>query len=1432
MQAAERYGVTEYARVQDRGAEHHLFADVSDYITIERTRTVMSGLSLDVTIDLVCALHKDGKRGLQYFFPFYFQVGWWLRASEDYPCTPRELYEAAGGHIYVYPTPMAPGLTLANLVTIPPVAPFGDLSRLPLACGGDSAESFFNDIGYFYEQWLVNGLEIERAVEEHINTGREYTALCATVLALHDLLYAKGASLEALEMRDMATFQALVDSLQAVDFHSPSGPFRYLPGTGDPEPVFQIVLQFAVDQGEDAHLQNAVEFEVEINALLSFPNGHDADPVSNFLKPLVWRDGGIGLGLHNAHLGLFPDCSEVNGVLVGEYCVQCDPGTVFDTGSQSCIVCPFGSYQNESGRTSCELSPPGFFIGDVLRPSNISECPVGFSCPQQGTLTPIACYPGTFTSTTGMSTCTLCDRGQFQPEAGASGCGACGEVIVGSTTPDRGASSITDCQCVAGTYRPHDDSLGCVACPAGMTCPLGSDLRNLYSVNSSEDSDVTVHLYPHARVGYMTRTRDPLFAYQCLKAEVEMCPGGPPGRCGVNRAYDVIACGECDSESFENEAQQSCERCGYFSWLPALIVAFAAVMACALTAIVTNVSLHNTPGAAMTVSALVGITVTSSQVLGILDKMDVSWGALFNSIAGVFGILTLTSRFLKLGCILGNNPVVTYLFGQLIPPLCVPVTAVILRLQDYLLPTIAKVTLFRVSLAISLANTAGTIISALFITIVVRCVEPFICYRHSGTASWSLVSSPSVLCYQFAEPEYLTFVVFGVAVFLLLPLPFLVTCMYFCSKYAKMVLAADSNDFQLRATRFLFYRFKPVRYYFNMILLARHLILGLVPAIFPDQSRIQALAIALLLSSYTFTQTVLWPWRSFVLNVADALVSLILVAIVVCGSLGMNDRSGRSLLQTMDGILASFLFGALGLACVLGLQERLNRVTYNFFICHHKAEAAAQARYLKMVLQQLKAVSVFIDSDDLSDLDVLFDTIKTSVQQLIVYLTSATLSRPWCVGEVVTSMKAKIKILPVQTRTFPIMTFDVLEDTMRDVVECGGDELKEFNILTSEIKDAINKLLRMPVIVLKTEKDSSRFYELGQDILSGAVKGKLSHLFSRSNSNATLAGSGRGDNSVSASRRRPSLTPSAMSGNVVVSTLPDNDEAMAVGGILRVVIGERVFRSHNAIVSLLEDSPSAMQRIEEIASTALAMVIVLTSGTMRSQTQVRTILVASFLSGKGCNETCMIPVTTPGFDFPGQDYFRSILPQVQPDESLSYWNPTQAEDLLKCFFRLISIFLPTHGSQQVLETSCAAIMDRLDVQTKAALRSRKPSQVSGERSKRSLGVGSSLRAVRSVRSAGGSETSGESRRNIDVSDHGLCVDRNDAWTAGEVPSPRLEMLVETPRGVAPDAGDGVPIGLYLMDATSHALSAPETAPILPDKVACSDELSDWQIVHT
>ncbi|XP_078240047.1 signal peptide, CUB and EGF-like domain-containing protein 2 isoform X2 [Pogona vitticeps] len=109
---------------------------------------------------------------------------------------------------------------------------------------------------------------------------------------------------------------------------------------------------------------------------------------------------------------------------------QCSPGEYSFDGFKPCLLCPFGMYQPEAGRTSCFTCGGGLMtkhIGAVL----FQDCE-----------TKVQCSPGHFYNTT-THRCIRCPVGTYQPEFGQNYCILC----PGNTTTDYdGSTNVTQCK--------------------------------------------------------------------------------------------------------------------------------------------------------------------------------------------------------------------------------------------------------------------------------------------------------------------------------------------------------------------------------------------------------------------------------------------------------------------------------------------------------------------------------------------------------------------------------------------------------------------------------------------------------------------------------------------------------------------------------------------------------------------------------------------------------------------------------------------------------------------------------------------------------------------------------------------------------------------------------------------------------------------------
>ena len=72
----------------------------------------------------------------------------------------------------------------------------------------------------------------------------------------------------------------------------------------------------------------------------------------------------------------------------------------------------------------------------------------------------------------------------------------------------------------------------------------------------------------------------------------------------------------------------------------------------------------------------------------------------------------------------------------------------------------------------------------------------------------------------------------------------------------------------------------------------------------------------------------------------------------------------------------------------MALQRVFARKTFAFFLSHHKVAVGLFCRHLKMLLERETSGKAFLDVDGLDSLDHLTFTVRTSVENLVICLTS------------------------------------------------------------------------------------------------------------------------------------------------------------------------------------------------------------------------------------------------------------------------------------------------------------------------------------------------------------------------------------------------------------------------------------------------------------
>ncbi|XP_040844890.1 signal peptide, CUB and EGF-like domain-containing protein 2 isoform X1 [Ochotona curzoniae] len=159
---------------------------------------------------------------------------------------------------------------------------------------------------------------------------------------------------------------------------------------------------------------------------------------------------------------------------VENQCVSCRAGTYYDGAQERCILCPNGTFQNEEGQITCEPCPRPENLGALKTPAawNVSECgglcqPGEFS--SDGFAPCQLCALGTFQPDTGRTSCISCGGGLPTRHPGATSFQDCETRVQCSPGHFYNTTTHRCVRCPVGTYQPEFGKNSCASCPGNTT---------------------------------------------------------------------------------------------------------------------------------------------------------------------------------------------------------------------------------------------------------------------------------------------------------------------------------------------------------------------------------------------------------------------------------------------------------------------------------------------------------------------------------------------------------------------------------------------------------------------------------------------------------------------------------------------------------------------------------------------------------------------------------------------------------------------------------------------------------------------------------------------------------------------------------------------------------------------------------------------------
>lgn len=926
-----------------------------------------------------------------------------------------------------------------------------------------------------------------------------------------------------------------------------------------------------------------------------------------------------GQGLVNAG-NLFVDT--VAGALG---CGRCVPGRFsspwLSESSATCKICPPGQYSNAFGATSCASCYPGSI-------ATIAAAQDGLP----------------FSERTGSTGCTRCPEGFFQPNSSSSSCLPCNNVIRMSTSPI-GSIAATDCTCPPGLYLlERATGPQCAECGAGLLCPGG--LKPPLQQAGRFAREVTFN-----SKGVLVA---PPMMVLC-ENEIR-CPSGQPLGICPSRMFR-LACDSCQAGYLMGK-----KECVICSSAPGLSLGLGTAGLLLLVAVICfsmsgDASKPRHDDTAI-FSMAFQITLGAYQILLAFSIIELPW---VEPLLTLGFLVKLALDFFGPSCVFGvTNPVARYAFMLGAAPACG-----CLFLLGFLVVRVCRRNVSR----FAIVNLVGSLLWNFNLALGMAAVRPFLC-KPNPDGSLTMALQRGVTCWDASSGHTLMVAmsIGGILAYLVAPT---VTVLWAIYMWPLMVARRGGIQF-LRYFDFLFAGCTTERYYTCIVVLMRNVLLVLLPVILVQSPGVMA---TVMIAALVFTTTLitrLWPYRLGLMNGLFLFITQMLIAILIAG-LAYSDPSS-------DEGYSVFVVTALSVAfaVILALFVWVFYCTWTkkthfvIFISHHKAHAAVLARWLKMELVS-GGVSgpIFLDSDDLNNLDSLTDLVAHKTENLVVLLTSQTLRRPWCAYEIACAVESKVNIVPVACDDFTPITQEFLVDLDLAWTPAERALLATLGMEISQIRAAYEFLRTLPVIELKRSLRLESQRAVVPGIVS-ACKGikKSRNLFlelARDQQEAPLA--------LVADSRDPEMNA------------------------LKVVVQSFLQSSLHLDVKILEPGESI--------GAAECLVVLLSKDALTDAS------LAQFVTTASASNCCCVPVIADrDFEIPEEKFLQAVSSSlVFSPEELGSVAPARVAKAFKKLFKTLALQVSPHASESTLRAEVEHLARRLECElqvlrqpTKVALR--------------------------------------------------------------------------------------------------------------------------------
>jgi len=508
---------------------------------------------------------------------------------------------------------------------------------------------------------------------------------------------------------------------------------------------------------------------------------------------------------------------------------------------------------NREGIT-CRACPSGRFSAELTDSNGTTffckPCAAGTSQASGAALRCDPCAKGEYQDEEGQSSCKRCNQGQYQSFEGQKQCIACPN---DTTTLGFSSKNLLDCGCRNHKINIAPEGSGlfdCLPCSDGLNCQFPSTIQNL--MDGPEDQT-----FATIKSGYFSTKDDPTSLYRCEPASY--CPGGKPGEC--TGGLTGVPCAICPVGQTWSDTK--CVDCNGAAWAwPGVLVAMVAVF---LSYYVGNAKVRPRATPMKLAAIASGLAVNVLQTIAIMGMMTAVWSTDMETTSSGLSFLILDIQSFGVACFVGSNPVNMFTATAVLIPLVV-FWIILCKLLTHFLPRNLARFAWRWRGAF---NISGILLQAGFSTMSAVALQPMMCYQHPNGVM-SLLKYPNVVCGESEQSIMLGIAVGTGSIFIV---AFYAVCCYGAiglPKYTRV--PAFTHSF-----RFLYSNFRQDRWWFGLLTMARGFSFALVIAVATDAPEAQSSLASLILVMYSFAQSMFWPWKVALVNMADMLLSALLL---------------------------------------------------------------------------------------------------------------------------------------------------------------------------------------------------------------------------------------------------------------------------------------------------------------------------------------------------------------------------------------------------------------------------------------------------------------------------------------------------------------------------------------------------------------------------